>query len=367
MPPSVSVCIPTYNSAHCLDRAIESVLAQTYKDFQILVIDNNSSDRTVALARQYAERDNRLEVRPFDLNIGAYGNFSRCITLAEGTYVKILCSDDMLSPECLAKMVAAFEQHPSVSLVGCSQKNVTTTGEVARIVSSYETEGVIPGRVAARDILFKMSNDIGAPTSVMMKKEDLSDGFDRNYFFLADMDRWCRLLLKGDYYFLKEPLATLSLSDKTGTSVHFKTLLFLADFLRFRDRWANFMEEEGFSRQEWHQIIDDRIISYVDYVMLEHKLTAEEVAEAARKLPAVTGLDYTAPLVEALATLVYYGFRKVHELNIDARWAHGQVSNLERELDGMTNTIVWKMAGPLRRLREGFADKDSKQACDNKG
>lgn len=354
MPPTVSVSIPTYNSAHCLGQAIESVLAQTYQDYQILVVDNNSSDQTVEVAGQYARQDKRIAIHAFDLNIGAYGNFSRCTSLAEGTYVKILCSDDLLSPQCLEKMVAVFAENPGVALVGCSQMNVAETGQTDRIVSSYETGGIISGRTAARDVLLKMSNDIGAPTSTMMRRKDCLDGFDRNYFFLADMDRWCRLLMTGDYYFLKEPLATLRLSDKTGTSVHFKTLLFLADFLRFRDRYESFMQEEGFSRQQWHQIIDERIISYVDYIMLEHELTPESVREAARKLPAVTGLDYTGQLVEALAMLVYYAFRKVHELNIDARWAHGQVSNLEKELDGMTNTIVWKMAEPLRKLRAGL-------------
>lgn len=361
MSSTVSICIPTYNSERFISDALDSAAGQTYPDLEIVVVDNTSRDSTVEICRDYSQKDRRVKVYENEINVGAYGNFNKCIVAATGAYIKFLASDDLLDPTCVEKLVAAYESNPGVTLVGCAQQDVAEDGSIERVVSPYEESGRVDGRSVAKHMLLRMSNDLGAPTSTLMKREDCLEGFKRHYFYFGDMELWCRLLMNGDYFFVQEPLSTLRLHKKTGTTIHFETMLFLADILKFEKDYAGFMREEGVSAEKWRQVIDDRVISYVDYVLLEKELTAEVAEKAAARLKGMVGEDYMLPLLEALTSIVYYGYKRVHELNIDARWQRGQVKNLETEIEKMTRTVVWRMAEPLRSLRDrlaGASDKD---------
>ena len=120
--PLVSICIPTYNRAGMIHKAIESALAQTYENIEVIVVDNASTDNTASVAASYA--DKRLKYVKNDRNLGLFGNFNRCVEEASGAYVHILHSDDYIDPDFTASCMAFFRTHPSVVL--------TTTG--ARIV-----------------------------------------------------------------------------------------------------------------------------------------------------------------------------------------------------------------------------------------
>src|SRR6187551_3097335 len=108
--PKVSVLIPTYNSAPFLDDAIRSVLDQTFTDFELIIVDNCSTDNSKAVISQYLS-DDRIKFYVNEKNIGSNGNFNKCFSLANGEYVKCLCSDDKLHPELLHRFVAIMEQY----------------------------------------------------------------------------------------------------------------------------------------------------------------------------------------------------------------------------------------------------------------
>jgi glycosyltransferase involved in cell wall biosynthesis len=91
---SVSVCIPTFNYGRYIGRAVESVLAQTTRDFELLVVDNASTDETPDVLARF--RDPRLRVHRNESNIGLFGNFRRCLELTSGELVKFLAADDWL-------------------------------------------------------------------------------------------------------------------------------------------------------------------------------------------------------------------------------------------------------------------------------
>src|SRR5688500_6704463 len=107
----ISVCIPTFNYGHFLGRAVESVLAQDHGDFELIVVDNASTDDTQAVLARYD--DPRLRVVRNPSNLGLFGNFERCLELAGGELVKFLASDDWLHPAYLREAVALAEAHPS--------------------------------------------------------------------------------------------------------------------------------------------------------------------------------------------------------------------------------------------------------------
>ena len=120
MTPTVSICIPVYNMARYLRHAVDSALAQTYEDFELLIIDNVSTDDTYEIAMEYARRDPRVRVVRNERNIGANPNFNRCFDLARGTWVKFLCADDLLAADCIEKMIAATRPGPLV--VNCMEE-----------------------------------------------------------------------------------------------------------------------------------------------------------------------------------------------------------------------------------------------------
>src|SRR6267378_655561 len=103
--PLVSICIPTFNHASALAGAIDSARAQTYRNIEILIADNHSTDSTAAIAQGAASGDARIRYLRQAENLGMGRNFSACISSARGELIKFLCDDDVLAPECVARLV----------------------------------------------------------------------------------------------------------------------------------------------------------------------------------------------------------------------------------------------------------------------
>jgi len=110
--PAVSVLMTAYNREQYVGAAIESVLAQTWSDFELVIVDDASRDRTLAIARAYEARDPRVRVFVNGENLGDYGNRNRAAALARGRYLRYHDSDDLMYPHCLDTMVRALESEP---------------------------------------------------------------------------------------------------------------------------------------------------------------------------------------------------------------------------------------------------------------
>jgi len=110
--PSISVLLTTYNRESYVAEAIESVLAQTYEDFELVVSDDCSSDRTLEIVNDYAQRDRRIRVSVNERNLGDYGNRRQVASLATGRFLKYHDSDDVMYRHCLAAMVEPLEAEP---------------------------------------------------------------------------------------------------------------------------------------------------------------------------------------------------------------------------------------------------------------
>lgn len=111
-PPVVSVLLTSYNREQYIAGAIESVLAQTLRDFELIVCDDASTDRTLAIARGFAARDPRVRVVANERNLGQFPNRRRAASLARGHFLKYHDSDDVMYPHCLAAMVEPLEAEP---------------------------------------------------------------------------------------------------------------------------------------------------------------------------------------------------------------------------------------------------------------
>src|ERR1035441_9144803 len=113
--PKVSVLMTAYNQETYIAEAIESVLAQTCTDFELIIVDDGSSDQTVEIARRYTT-DQRVRLFVNETNLGQFQNRNRAAKLAQGKYLKYLDSDDMLYPHCLEVMTHQMEMFPQAGL-----------------------------------------------------------------------------------------------------------------------------------------------------------------------------------------------------------------------------------------------------------
>ena len=136
--PSVSVLIPSYNCARYLPETIESVLAQDFRDFELVILDDRSTDSSNEVLESYARRDERIRYRLNERNLGLVENWNACLREARGKYVKFLHSDDKLTrPTALEQMLALLEGNPDASLAACGRETSSiASGSRARWISS---------------------------------------------------------------------------------------------------------------------------------------------------------------------------------------------------------------------------------------
>ena len=212
---TVSVLVPTYNNAHFLDETIQSVLNQTFTDFELIIVDNQSTDNTDAVVAPYL-RDPRVQYYKNDTNIGMVGNWNQCLAYAQGTYIKFLCSDDKFHPQLLEKFVAVMEAHPQVAIVS-SYREYFGLQRFKPELPPFS--GLRPGKEVIYLSLEKW-NWIGEPTTVMFRRAGLQVGhFKTDYRYFPDWDMWLRLLTTGDCYMIPETLSYFRLHANQVTAL----------------------------------------------------------------------------------------------------------------------------------------------------
>jgi glycosyltransferase involved in cell wall biosynthesis len=205
--PKVSVLVPTYNYARFLAEAIESVLAQQFTDFELLVVDDASIDHTAAVAQTFAARDPRIQVTVHPVNTGMVNNWNYCLKQARGEFVKFLFGDDRLcGPTALGRMVSLLEAHPSASLAASAR---IIFDDQSRVLDLYRDlpDGLHEGRSIITSVLLANGkNLVGEPSAVLFRKKDGDRGFDPRYRQVVDVEMWFHLLEKGDLIYTGEPL-----------------------------------------------------------------------------------------------------------------------------------------------------------------
>src|SRR6266852_2484975 len=118
-PPAVSVVTPVYNGQEFLAECIQSVLLQTYSNWEYVIVDNCSTDNTAAIAQQFASREPRIRLVHTADFLDALDNHTRAMRALDpqSRYCKVLHADDWLYPECLERMVGVAERYPAVGIV----------------------------------------------------------------------------------------------------------------------------------------------------------------------------------------------------------------------------------------------------------
>jgi glycosyltransferase involved in cell wall biosynthesis len=202
------------------------VLAQTYGDLEILVLDNASTDDTRQVVEEIARRDSRLRYLRHQHNIGMVANFSACIEQARGEYLKFVCADDALEPQCVERMVEIMSARPRVALAACGRRLMDGASRVVGAAAYSRRFVVCDGAAAARRCFFR-GNVIGEPTAVLFRRADAARGFDGGYRQLIDLEMWLYLLGRGQLAFLPEPLCRVRRHAQQASVRHLESGLVL--------------------------------------------------------------------------------------------------------------------------------------------
>ena len=217
--PKVSVCIPVYNRPDYVAEAIESVLCQTFTDFELIITDNCSTDNTPEVIKSYAAKDKRVKYYRNQYNMGISSSINRALLLSRGEYIKFLFSDDKLAPQCLALFVDALDNHPKVSLVTSFTQSFGDDGHI-RDKSFFPGTGKLDGKTYQKDLLLN-GNWPGSHSSVMFRRRDLHIGFFNHMWkdWVGDLEMYIRLLGVGDAYVVPQILSYLRIHDQQESTV----------------------------------------------------------------------------------------------------------------------------------------------------
>ena len=200
--PKVSVVIPTYNRAHLIGETLESVNASTFGDFEIVIVDDGSTDDTHSVVKRFAPEARYI----YQENVGIPEVLNVCVRAARGEYIQHLGSDDLLFPHSLARSVAVLEANPRVAVVHGAAQLIDDAGKYLSISRPGFAEGdyIRPGLEELRDLLF--SNHIVAPTVMGRRDVMMEYGlYDARFGLYEDWNLWTRIAKKHDFAYLHEP------------------------------------------------------------------------------------------------------------------------------------------------------------------
>ncbi|NET55748.1 MAG: glycosyltransferase family 2 protein [Symploca sp. SIO2E6] len=133
----LSIGLPVYNGEQFLEESLNSLLAQTLEDFELIISDNGSTDRTEEICRTYAAQEQRIRYHRSEQNHGAAWNYNRCFELSVGKYFKWACHDDLCAPEYVERCIQILEAHPSVVLC---YANTTFIDEQGNFLQNYSED-----------------------------------------------------------------------------------------------------------------------------------------------------------------------------------------------------------------------------------
>lgn len=304
--PLVTVVTPVYNAEAYIAECIESVLEQNYENWEYLVADNRSTDRSLEIAREYAKKDERVRVVAHDIPLGMLANWNRALReLPQASeYCKIVHADDWLYPECLARMVDVGERNPTAGIVGAyrlEESRVNLDG------LPYWVE-LAPGRDVGRYSLLGGRYLFGSPTALLIRSDLIRAraAFYNEGNLHADTEVCYELLRETDLGFVHQVLtftrrhneAATTFANRTKTHVPGKLLV----LLKYGDYYLDETEFEKllgkltrrYSRSLLKGALGLRLINDQEYREYHRAIIRQLSKEIERKANGHQGLTFAA-------------------------------------------------------------------------
>jgi len=214
--PKVSFVVPCYELAHFLAECVKSILAQTYTDFEILIMDDCSPDNTTEVAMSF--QDPRIRCMRNAKNLGHLRNYNRGIELATGEYVWLISADDVVwDTHALARYVDLLDQHPSAGFAFCAALELREGRTKVATYSSWQgSDGLLYGKNVFERLVY--ANTIVACSGMVRKAIYIRHGsFPLDMPYSGDWYLWCLFAMFGDVVFVADPLVAYRIHGASMT------------------------------------------------------------------------------------------------------------------------------------------------------
>lgn len=231
--PLVSICIPTYNGAQYIVKCIESVLAQTYNNFEIIVNDDGSLDNTVIIVKEYVQKDSRVKLFQNEINKGLVENWNTTLNLSSGEYIKWVFQDDWMEPNAIEEFVAAANKGYDFII---SKRNFILPDSASNEDKDYffnrlkKLENHFPNdepshyftqkEIANFSTDYIALNFIAEPSLIFFKKSLLKTVglYDKLLHQICDLEHSLRLASEAGIYVINKPLCYFAVHSNSATN-----------------------------------------------------------------------------------------------------------------------------------------------------
>ena len=250
--PLVSICIPTYNSAEFLREMLDSIVNQTYKNIEVIISDNASSDNTAEIAGEYAEKyDFSFSIN--EKNIGAGNNFNKLIDLAQGEYIAIYHADDIYKPAIIAESVRALNSDEKTGFVGTMANVIDDKGNYLYDYflppylktlekSSYNFEELYFSIIKAK------INSLAFVTPSIMIKRKVYETVGKFivsdvYKSAGDYELWLRISRKFNFAVIDKKLMSYRIHPGQGSEHECRQNIDIPDIIAVLEKYKNYLTD----------------------------------------------------------------------------------------------------------------------------
>lgn len=250
--PHVTICVPAYNAAHTINRTLDTILAQDYPNYDVLVCDNNSTDNTHEIVRSYHNRGVQYYLNP-DMLGGAESNWNYALNLAKGPLVALYHADDLYAPTMVRQQVEFLKKNAHASAVFTMSETINEKDQLIRVGNLK-----LPLEYKGQDLfsfpeLFNAVLKYGTFTIVptMMSRKSILDKVGKfnwqQFYSASDIDLYLRMSQLGSIGIINEPLHKYRLSPKQYSNLLNKSRTHLAHFFLVMETWL--------SNQKYYEVV----------------------------------------------------------------------------------------------------------------
>lgn len=254
--PLISICVPAYKGEHTVAKSIQSILNQTYKNIEVIVVDDCSPDNTYEILQTI--NDPRLKLYRNEINLGMVGNWNKTVSYATGKYVHLVHSDDVLFPTCIEEKVKFLKEHPTDDfvLIFNATQLINENDKILMVRRYSKKNTVLEGTKFALESLRKR-NLYGEPSNVLFKRSVFEQvgGFYKELKYVTDWDLWIRISPFGKIGYINNVLVQYRVSTTNVTSSLSLKQMFIDDNLMLDNIQKMNVFKLSFSQVIYHKFV----------------------------------------------------------------------------------------------------------------
>jgi glycosyltransferase involved in cell wall biosynthesis len=319
--PVLSVCVPVYNGARFLAESLNSLLAQDFIEYELVVVDDCSTDNSAAVIAGY--KDQRLRSFRNERRLGLVGNWNRCLQLARGRYLTLFHQDDVMQQHNLKQKVELLDRHPTVGMVYSNVRIIDADGRIQMDHWPIPMEPNSDTVISGKDFFVRLITgyNLACCPSVIFRRECYVQlgPFDPRLSFTADWEMWLRIALHFDVAYLRTPLVHYRLHDSNETW-RFKGLRELEEESRAKrialDREPNRIPNSKALRRKVFEALETRVLQMVADGQLssESKIQGRSLAAEMRRTGTIVGVHRFLRWLRRRAAKVLMAFHRIRRV-----------------------------------------------------